>query len=179
MTRRVIWVQMLIGWLPLWGLFATLIILVHGGHPHQAGFAALRMIIAAAVLAIVVNRITERVPWPRPVPPRFVVLHLAAAFVFSVAWLLLNSAIESAVRQAIVLVIPYPFPAMVMLGVWLYVMVAGVSYSAQATERAARAEAAAAKAQLAALRSQLNPHFLFNALHTVMHLIPREPKRAA
>ncbi|MDQ8166016.1 MAG: histidine kinase, partial [Gemmatimonadota bacterium] len=48
-----------------------------------------------------------------------------------------------------------------------------------ATERVARAEAAAAKAQLAALRAQLHPHFLFNALHSVVHLIPREPERAA
>ena len=54
-----------------------------------------------------------------------------------------------------------------------------VSYAVQATERAARAEAAAARSRLAALRSQLNPHFLFNALHTVVHLIPREPRRAA
>ena len=111
--------------------------------------------------------------------PTFVLLHLVMAFVFSLAWLALNSAIESAMRGAIVIVVPYGPVAMIMLGVWLYVMVAGVSYSAQATERAARAEAAAAKAQLAALRSQLNPHFLFNALHTVVHLIPREPKRAA
>ena len=66
-----------------------------------------------------------------------------------------------------------------ILGVWLYVMVAGVSYTAIATERAARAEANAARSQLAALRSQLNPHFLFNALHTVVQLIPREPRRAA
>jgi len=59
------------------------------------------------------------------------------------------------------------------------VMVAGVSYTTVATERAARAEANAARAQLAALRAQLNPHFLFNALHAVVQLIPREPKRAA
>jgi LytS/YehU family sensor histidine kinase len=66
-----------------------------------------------------------------------------------------------------------------MLGVWLYVMVAGVSYTTFATERVARAEANAARAQLSALRSQLNPHFLFNALHAVVQLIPREPKQAA
>jgi LytS/YehU family sensor histidine kinase len=66
-----------------------------------------------------------------------------------------------------------------VLGVWLYVMVAGVTYAAQATERAARIEAIAARSQLAALRAQLNPHFLFNALHTVVQLIPREPRRAA
>jgi LytS/YehU family sensor histidine kinase len=65
-----------------------------------------------------------------------------------------------------------------VLGIWVYVMVAGVSYATRATERAARAETMAARSQLAALRGQLNPHFLFNALHTVVQLIPREPRRA-
>jgi hypothetical protein len=36
----------------------------------------------------------------------------------------------------------------------------------------------AARAQLAALRAQVQPHFLFNALHTVVQLIPIDPKRA-
>jgi LytS/YehU family sensor histidine kinase len=58
-------------------------------------------------------------------------------------------------------------------------MVAGVSYATRATERAARAESLAVRSQLAALRSQLNPHFLFNALHTVVQLIPRAPRQAA
>jgi two-component system, LytTR family, sensor kinase len=58
-------------------------------------------------------------------------------------------------------------------------MVAGVSYTTIATERAAKAEAGFAKAQLSALRSQVNPHFLFNALHTVVQLIPKQPKQAA
>jgi LytS/YehU family sensor histidine kinase len=66
----------------------------------------------------------------------------------------------------------------VVTGMWFYVMIAGVSYSAQATARAAQAEAAASRAQLDALRGQLNPHFLFNALHTVIQLIPRQPEQA-
>ena len=63
--------------------------------------------------------------------------------------------------------------AFMMSGVWMYVMITGVSYATRATERAARAEAEASRAQLSALRSQLNPHFLFNALHTIVQLIPR------
>jgi LytS/YehU family sensor histidine kinase len=73
----------------------------------------------------------------------------------------------------------YGLGPFLILGVWIYVMIAGVTYATRATERAARAEAAAARAQLAALRAQLNPHFLFNALHAVVQLIPREPARAS
>jgi LytS/YehU family sensor histidine kinase len=35
-----------------------------------------------------------------------------------------------------------------------------------------------AQTQLAALRAQLEPHFMFNALHTVVQLIPVDPGRA-
>jgi hypothetical protein len=36
----------------------------------------------------------------------------------------------------------------------------------------------AARSELKALRAQINPHFLFNALNTVAGLIPRQPERA-
>lgn len=44
--------------------------------------------------------------------------------------------------------------------------------------RVARLERAGAEAQLAALKAQVDPHFLFNSLNTLGHLIVREPARA-
>jgi two-component system, LytTR family, sensor kinase len=64
------------------------------------------------------------------------------------------------------------------VGIIGYAVVAGVAHSGEASARAARAEAIAARTQLAALRAQLHPHFLFNALHTVVQLIPADPARA-
>ena len=180
MVRRWVWLQLLIGWLPVGALFATLIATAHEDvWPPHAIFIAFRMIVAAAALGLLVHRLTLRLPWPHPMRVPFVLIHLVAAIVYAAAWMLLNSAIESMLRGALVLVVGYGVVPFLVLGIWLYVMVAGVSYSAQATERAARIEAEAARAQLAALRAQLNPHFLFNALHTVVQLIPREPQRAA
>src|SRR3954469_8653114 len=69
--------------------------------------------------------------------------------------------------------------AFVVMGIWLYTSIATVAYVTAATARAAYAETMAARTQLAALRAQLNPHFLFNALHSVVQLIPRDPARAA
>jgi LytS/YehU family sensor histidine kinase len=126
----------------------------------------------------VVHRLTERWPWPQPFRLGFLVLHLVAAAVYSVAWLLLNSLITSLFHRQFVLVVGPGIGAFLVSGVWLYVMVAGVSYATHATARAARSEALAAQSQLAALRAQLHPHFLFNALHTVVQLIPIEPRRA-
>lgn len=172
---------MIIGWLPVWALYATLITTAHpdADFPHAA-LIALRAIGSAALLGFFVSRLTERFPWPSPVQLGFVALHLVAAVLYAFAWVALTSLIESAIRLRLVVIIPPSgIVAYLILGVWLYIMVAGVGYAARGTERAARAEAIAAKSQLAALRSQLNPHFLFNALHTVVQLIPREPKRAA
>jgi hypothetical protein len=42
----------------------------------------------------------------------------------------------------------------------------------------ARLERARAEAELLALKSQVDPHFLFNCLNSLAYLIPREPQRA-
>jgi LytS/YehU family sensor histidine kinase len=46
-------------------------------------------------------------------------------------------------------------------------------------ERAARAETLRAEAHLAALRAQLNPHFILNLLHSLLGLVGRDPAAAA
>jgi signal transduction histidine kinase len=177
--RRWIWLQLIIGWLPIWALFTIMIVTAHPAPPLHGALIALRMMLSAAALSLLVYRLVDRLPWPHPVRPGFVIAHLVAAAVFASAWILLNSVIESVIRAQPVLALGYGAGPFLVLGVWIYAMIAGVSYAARATERAAQAEAAAARAQLAALRAQLNPHFLFNALHSVVQLIPLEPTRAS
>ena len=46
---------------------------------------------------------------------------------------------------------------------------------AQLQSQAAQLQAQLAKAELSVLRSQLNPHFLFNTLHAVSSLVERDP----
>jgi hypothetical protein len=180
MTRPWIWLQLIIGWLPIWALFVVMLLTVHPEVSfHHAVLIALRMIVAAAVLGLLVQRLTRRLIWPHPMNLKFVAIQLVAAAFYAAAWLLLNSALESLQRRQFALVLGPGIAPYLVFGGWLYVMVAGVTYAAQAAERTARIEAMAARSQLAALRAQLNPHFLFNALHTVVQLIPREPRRAA
>ncbi len=180
MIRRWIWLQLLIGWTPVWALFVTLLLTAHPGIGFlSAVLIGFRMIAIAAVLGLGVQRLTLRLPWPHPMRPGFVAAHLLAAAVFATTWFLTNSAIESIRQRALVLVLGPGAGPYLVTGVWLYVIVAGVTYAHQAAERAARIEAIAVQSQLAALRAQLNPHFLFNALHTVVQLIPREPRQAA
>lgn len=49
---------------------------------------------------------------------------------------------------------------------------------ARERERAAAAEGARAKAELAALRARIDPHFLFNTLHSLLALVRQDPGRA-
>ena len=180
MPRAWVWLQVLSGWLPVWALYTALIVVMH--RPPSVASAALagaRTILPAALLGVLVHRLATRVPWPRRFRLSFALMHLVAAPLYALAWVLASSAVESVVRRQPALYLGAGLLPFLVLGVWLYVMVAGISYAIEATERAARAEATTARMQLAALRSQLHPHFLFNALHTVVHLIPTEPARAA
>jgi signal transduction histidine kinase len=181
MSRRWVWLQLVIGWLPVWGLFATLILAAHPGtRVATAMLVATRMIVAGAVLGLFVQRLPERLPWPRGLRVGFIAIHAGLAIVYAVLWFGMNALIELVVRTTPALTGRGPgLLPFLTLGVWLYVMVAVVSYGTQAHQRAARAEVEAARAQLAALRAQVHPHFLFNALHTVVHLMPRDPQRAA
>jgi len=65
---------------------------------------------------------------------------------------------------------------------WLFVGVAhALYYAARAGERervAAQLQAQLTDARLAALSSQLNPHFLFNALNSIAELVHRDPVAA-
>jgi signal transduction histidine kinase len=189
MPRSWIWLQLLLGWLPVGAVFALMFKMAHGGPVTDALAMALQLMLTAALLGIVVYRFTQRVAWPYPLHWRFVATQLLAALAYAIAWFLLNVLIGSVVATishsfehggfAILLAIgpgwgvPY-----VVLGIWLYVMVAGIAYANSAAERRVRIEAMAARTQLAALRAQLHPHLLFNALHTVVHLIPEDPQRA-
>src|SRR5258706_7813166 len=103
MPRAWIWVQVVVGWVAGWALFTLLIVMAHDVPVGDAAFVAVRLVVSAALLGLAVFRLTARWPWPHPFRLRFVALHLAAAVVFSVAWLAFNSAIESAFRGQIVI----------------------------------------------------------------------------
>jgi len=179
-SRRLAWLLLLVAWLPVWAAFSALILVAH---PQVSGRAALwigfRLVAAAALLGTFLQRVLEKLPWPRPLEIRFLAQQLVLATLYSVCWLVLNSLVESLIHWRLMAALGPGLGPNLVMGFWLYGIVAAVVYAHQSTERAARAEAVAAESQLAALRAQLNPHFLFNALHGIIQLIPPDPKRAA
>ncbi len=182
LNRSIPWPQWLLAWLPIAVVFAV-ITTSHGGSLGEVSFVALRMVICTALLGIAVHRFTARRPWPHPLRWSFFAVHVGAALLYGVAWFALNSLAESIVASvmygtlALAISGPGIGPA-VAFGSMLYVLIAGVLYAQGAAARTAQLEALAARTQLATLRSQLHPHLLFNALHTVVQLIPLDPPRA-
>ncbi|HSS44086.1 MAG TPA: histidine kinase [Thermoanaerobaculia bacterium] len=145
----------------------------------------------AAILGVAVWRFCASQPWPLRLRPTFYAKHLAAASAYAASWIAVMYGGDAALRGKPLLellnagvttrVMGWQF----LMGVWLYGLVAGVSYGIQTRQRAnesehraLRAEAALVQARLEALRSRLNPHFLFNALHTVGALVRQDAARA-
>lgn len=150
--------------------------------PGEAA-AAVSGLTAGAVVSFLLYRFVRRTPWPRPFRFSFVLLHAVAAVAFGVSWILLSIALESLYTGSLVhtrtawrvVNLPSELPEVSIL---LYAVIVGIGYSVERRARAARIEADAVRAQMAALRAQLHPHFLFNALHAVVQLIQIDKARA-
>jgi two-component system LytT family sensor kinase len=140
----------------------------------------------AIAMACAIWWFVRRVPWPRPFRFSFVATHVAAWFAFALTWCVATNLMMAVTGVGNSDSLPDDLGMYLLFGAFIYVFVAGPTYAATASARAAQAEATVARAeavatgtQLAALRAQLHPHFLFNALHTVVQLIPVEPVKAA
>ncbi|MEO5624984.1 MAG: sensor histidine kinase, partial [Dokdonella sp.] len=179
MSRSWVWLQLIAAWLPMGALFTALIMIAHGLRFSDAAVSGLRMVGAGAALGIVVYRFASRTPWPHPFRFAFLAKHALAASVYAILWYVLICLVDSVVLGHVVIIIGPGIGAFLITGVWLYIMVAGVAYANLAAQRTAQTEANAARMQLDALRSQLHPHFLFNALHTIVQLIPIDPRAAS
>lgn len=124
-------------------------------------------------------------------PGRRFVVHLAASLLFSFVHVCLHFGLFYLVagprnpffngfrEAAEVALNNYPF------GVVAYWVVVAIVYAASYYDRygeeqirASQLQAELAEAQLTALRMQLQPHFLFNALHSLNDLVITEPRAA-
>jgi two-component system LytT family sensor kinase len=144
-------------------------------------------VLPPAVLGVIVWRIVGALPWPPRSRQRFVVAHAASAVVFSFVWLAMEiGGIATGVGVYAAVEISKSFAEFQAVdGMIMYALIACASYVVRITTRlreqearTARADTLRMEAQLAALRGQLNPHFLFNTLHTLTALVRRDPATA-
>lgn len=174
----------LAAWLPffvLWLLFA----MSFARDPLSAIFiSSLISMGIAGLLGIPVWKLCRRWSWPPGFSPKFYLLHVVLALLYAAAWIVAVDGLD-ALRRGSRAPGFWSVPVLarqLMIGVWLYAIIVGISYAIQTSSRlrqketlAARAEAQAAAARLDAIRARLNPHFLFNALHTLAALAKFRP----
>jgi two-component system, LytTR family, sensor kinase len=119
---------------------------------------------------------TRRVPIRRAGLGRALAIHLAAAFLFAAIHTLGMSLYIAITRSAIGMlsVLLLKFSGTVAVSVMVYAAIVGAAHAVrfyrdvQARELAeSRLQASLSEARLAALRGQLNPHFLFNTLNAM------------
>jgi LytS/YehU family sensor histidine kinase len=150
-------------------------------------YAALAMG-TAAILGVGIWHLTGRVRWS-PRGPSFYASHAAGLACFVILYptsMVMPDLARGDVTAAVKGVVDSPVIGWnVLIACWLYLMVAGISYAIRSdrerqreADAAAEARLLAQRAQLSAIRAQLNPHFLFNALHTVGALVTHDPAAA-
>ena len=142
---------------------------------------------SAGLLGIAVWFACRRWPWPLGFKLRFYLLQIVLAVMYGVSWTAAICLLEY-MRGAPGLAALLSWSALArqsLMGIWFYAVFAGISHAVQTRNRlheketlAARAEALASAARLEALRARLNPHFLFNALHTLAALVKFRPALA-
>ncbi len=142
----------------------------------------------AGGMGVGVWRLTGRVAWDRR-SRSFYATHAAALGIYAAVYttaLVWPDVIMGRFDAALAGLLDSPVLGWnLLMGSWLYLVVAGLSYTILAHRRLRAQEAAAAEArllaqqaQIVALRAQINPHFLFNALHSVGALVSSDPARA-
>ncbi len=177
-----------LAWLPFLVLWALFVLIYGDTDLYRAIASGTRSIGAAALLGVGAWWLTGRVAWPEAMKLRFYALHLAIGALYSSLWILATFTAAALVSERSLMGMlraSGDLGWLFVMGLWLYGLVAGVSYTVRTRERlrrqegiAARATELALEARLTGLRARLEPHFLFNALHTVGSLVGSEPERA-
>jgi len=182
------WFAYGLGWLVATLLWTLAGASATGRPPWAMAGPGLLTMTPPALLGVGVWRLTGRLDWSKRSPGFYAAHGLALtlfASVYATSWMLPDVLSgRGAVALARLRTSPVVFWNL-LLGSSLYLVVAGFSHAIRAQRQAqeeqrsaAEARVLAQQAQLAALRAQIHPHFLFNALHSVGALVTTDPLQA-
>jgi hypothetical protein len=179
------WFVYVLAWIPLAASYTTF----YASHFGQSFSGALATSVSGvtpgALLGVGVVAACERLPWSPTRRVRFVATHLLLAIIYFGAWTGALRIVHRLEQQFTHALPPPSFDIGMITIMIIYAIIAAVMYAIQAMERLQAEQARVAqlenlrtRAELEALRAQLHPHFLFNALHSVMTLVRHDAKAA-
>ena len=191
------WLVYSLAWLPYAASYVAVFV-QQGSSLQPAIFDALSNVMTAALLGVGVLWLCRRLPWTHYRRPWFFPLHVGLAILYAGLWVSAVSlvfTIWTSIQRAeltFVFLRSYALQWEFFSGLMIYATLASLGYVLQISAslreeerrtkeselRAARAEALQTQTELSALRAKLNPHFLFNTLHTLMALM-REDRAEA
>lgn len=190
LTKR-FWLIYCLAWIP-YALSYAAVFLTDFNYKFSALFFSVsRNIISAAVLGVFAVWLCNCINWSFHRRIWFFPLHVLLALSFSFIWagvLFLSFTITNYNRTGSWEFVSFLGNALqwqVFTGLTIYATIASIIYVLQVVQnlreeerRSARAETLYAQTSLAALQAQLNPHFLFNTLHTLMALVRYDAEKA-
>lgn len=138
----------------------------------EAVAAAITFVVPCFLFGWVVWRLLIRRPKAQTLA-RGILMHVVTAIAFSVGWTLPLIVLVYVMRNEV-------NPAYLRDGavwqvIWGLVIYSVLMFAAGAYRRMREQELAATTAELQALRAQLDPHFLFNTLHSLTQLAQEDP----
>jgi hypothetical protein len=185
-SRGRFWLLYAAAWTPFAAIH-TLLIMAQGAPFGRALTASLTTVAPAAVLGAFVWRFAERPAMRATRRARFLLTHALLAIVFATLWtvVIVASIYYGAPRSVFDGYLRNSIGWQYLSALTVYAVVAGIASAVANARRlreqeaaAVRSEALRVRAELQALRAQLDPHFLFNTLHSLMALV-RTNQRAA
>ncbi|MGE5814048.1 MAG: sensor histidine kinase [Acidobacteriota bacterium] len=181
----------LLAWNPVALLFAAMLALGAGLPWAQSVVIALPLALVYAFVCLSGWYISRQVPRTAVDLFRLLGAHTAAACLSSAMWVAFGRALAHALAAAtpflagIEPALVGQWPLLFVVGVLLYLLASAVQYTILATDasrvaerRALELQVHAREAELRALRAQIDPHFLFNSLHSISALTGSDPAGA-